>query len=130
MGRKTVTSHKLLKNNNSYLHEELLTIARLSLGIIASNVVPHALPVPQVLGKMQTAFFYYFQISSQIVKLVIILEPKIELPCVLNEGPKTTNQNTIKKQIITLYRNVPLLPNLEHPRGFVHAEHCQIHICY
>ena len=66
VGRKTVTSHKLLKNNNSYVHEALLTIARLSLGIIASNVVPHALPVPQVLGKMQTAFFYYFQISSQI----------------------------------------------------------------
>ena len=57
VGRKTVTSHKLLKNNNSYVHEALLTIARLSLGIIASNVVPYALPVPQVLGKMQTTFF-------------------------------------------------------------------------
>ena len=52
-----VGSHKLLKNNNSYVHEALLTIARLSLGIIASNVVPYALPVPQVLGKMQTTFF-------------------------------------------------------------------------
>ena len=68
VGRKTVTSHKLLKNNNSYVHEALLTIARLSLGIIASNVVPYALPVPQVLGKMQTAFLI---ISRFLVKQLV-----------------------------------------------------------
>ena len=60
-----MTFPKLLKNNNSYVHEALSTFAGLSLAIIASNVAPNALPVPQVLRKMQTAF-YYFQISSQI----------------------------------------------------------------
>ena len=54
-----MTFPKLLKNNYSYVHEALSTFARLSLGIIASNVAPYALTVPQVLSKMQTAFLLF-----------------------------------------------------------------------